>query len=69
MEWISVKDRLPESAPARWSKDVIAMSDTGEVFRLACNGEYWQRTMSFINSDSMKITHWVPMPEFSKDQP
>ena len=62
-EWINVKDRLPESLPNRWSAPVIAMSDTGEVFRLSCNGTYWQRTNAFIESDSLEVTHWMPLNE------
>lgn len=40
--WISVDDHTPENQEGKWSKDVIALSDTGDVFRLACMGGYWQ---------------------------
>lgn len=46
-----------------WSKDVIALSDTGDVFRLACQGEYWQRTSAFVESGSEKVVAWMPFPE------
>ena len=42
-EWISVKDRLPESSGGQWSADVIALCDNGEVFRLACQGIFEAR--------------------------
>jgi hypothetical protein len=61
--WISCSERLPESTAETWSKDVIALSDTGDVFRLACQGSYWQRTKAFIQSGSEKVTHWQPLPQ------
>lgn len=36
--WINVNDRLPESQERRWSEDVIALGDSGDVFKLACQG-------------------------------
>ncbi|MTI72574.1 MAG: DUF551 domain-containing protein [Stenotrophomonas sp.] len=60
-EWISVKDRLPESSGGQWSADVIALCDNGEVFRLACQGDYWQRSAAFIESGADRVTHWMPL--------
>ncbi|MEX1839115.1 DUF551 domain-containing protein [Enterobacter cloacae] len=60
-DWISVDDHNPENREGRWSEDVIALSDTGDVFRLACMGGYWQRTQAFIDSGATKITHWMPL--------
>jgi hypothetical protein len=60
-EWISVSDRLPESKKDMWSREVIALSDTGDVFKLSCMGSYWQRSKAFIDSGSEKITHWMPL--------
>ena len=62
-EWISVEDRLPESSDGRWSKDVIALCDNGEVFRLACMGDYWQGSTAFIESGADRVTHWMPLPD------
>lgn len=59
--WISVDDHPPENQKDRWSKDVIALSDTGDVFRLACMGGSWQRTQAFIDSGATKVTHWMPL--------
>ncbi|EAM1120219.1 TPA: DUF551 domain-containing protein [Salmonella enterica subsp. enterica serovar Javiana] len=59
--WISVEERLPESKDDRWSKEVIALGDAGDVFALHCMGTYWQRTEAFVNSQSTKITHWMPL--------
>ncbi|HCD2059999.1 TPA: DUF551 domain-containing protein [Serratia marcescens] len=60
-DWINVDIRLPENQKDKWSKDVIALSDSGDVFRLACKGGYWQRSQAFIDSGSTKITHWMPL--------
>ena len=39
--WIPVSERLPNHDSGKWSDPVIAMSDTGDVFRLSyCGG--WQ---------------------------
>lgn len=60
-QWISVESLLPDSKEGQWSKEVIALSDTGDVFKLSCMGSYWQRTKAFIESGSSKITHWMPL--------
>lgn len=60
-QWISVEERLPESKKDRWSVEVIALSDTGGVFKLTCMGTYWQRTQAFVDSGAEKITHWMPL--------
>jgi len=39
--WIDCNDRLPESKKGEWSRDVIALTDSGDVFRLAIQGAYW----------------------------
>ncbi|EIP3276427.1 DUF551 domain-containing protein [Escherichia coli] len=60
-QWINVEHRLPESKEGMWSKEVIALTDTGEVFKLSCMGSYWQRTKAFIDSGASKVTHWMPL--------
>ena len=60
-DWISVNDRLPESKEGVWSKEVIALGDSGDVFKLSCMGSYWQRSKAFIESESENITHWMPL--------
>ena len=66
-QWISVTERQPEHKDGMWSDPVIAMSDTGDVFRLSyCGG--WQRTSSFIDSGSSNVTHWMPLPALPEQQ-
>ncbi|WP_348971551.1 hypothetical protein, partial [Escherichia coli] len=55
-QWINVEHRLPESKEGMWSKEVIALTDTGDVFKLSCMGSYWQRTKAFIDSGASKVT-------------
>ena len=60
-QWIPVSERLPENKDGLWSDPVIAMTDTGNIYRLSyCGG--WQRTSEFMASGSSKVTHWMPLP-------
>ena len=60
-QWIPVSDSLPEHKDGLWSDPVIAMTDTGNIYRLSyCGG--WQRTSEFMASGSSKVTHWMPLP-------
>jgi hypothetical protein len=56
MEWISVKDRLPEGH----MKCIVAISNysTSASF---LKGEWWQ--CGEVIDDDCKITHWMPLPE------
>ena len=56
--WILVEKRLPENTPGFWSKPVIALSDTGDIFKLSCMGGFWQRTKEFVESGSTKVIKW-----------
>ncbi len=60
-DWVSVEERLPVSQEGKWSEEVIALGDAGDIFVLSCMGTYWQRSEAFINSQSTKITHWTPL--------
>lgn len=70
MEWISVKDRLPEIPGRGWaSKMVIAANGNGYVSpmlyeRAIIRGKtayrwkfYWDRIAD------TEVTHWMPLPE------
>ena len=60
-QWIPVSERMPEHKDGWWSDPVIAMTDTGNIYRLSyCGG--WQRTSEFVASGSSKVTHWMPLP-------
>lgn len=70
MEWISVKDRLPELPCGVWaSKMVIALQEGNHVSqmiyeRAVLKGKtverwkfYWDRIAD------VEVTHWMPLPE------
>jgi len=61
-KWIDADKETPKNDDGLWSDPVIAISDTGDVFKLSCIGGYWQRTSSFINTGSTKIVAWCNMP-------
>lgn len=55
MEWISVKDRLPEI-----NKECICMEIDGEVYRLhkkENSGWFWDRDGYYYT----EVTHWMPL--------
>lgn len=73
MNWISVKDRLPEDSLPTWC-DLILVGRSGDfqaampaVFR---DGEFIAVT-PFNNVDDGKVfkeaTHWMPLPEPPED--
>lgn len=57
-EWISVKDRLPEH-----SNTVLCVTKNGRPF--VCKYDHaWKH---WAVSGSVKVTHWMPLPEPPKD--
>lgn len=62
MEWISVKDRLPEEGDAVlvFARDCIM----GEA-RFNKDGFYWNDF--FGSPDFSEVTHWIRWPETPKD--
>lgn len=59
--WILASERLPASEPGTWSKEVIAVTELGDVFKLSCMGEYWQRPSAMEDHD--KVYKWCEMPD------
>ena len=64
-DWVSVNDRTPIAKLGKWSKPVIALCDCGLVYRLSyfysVDGSCWQRTKSFTDNSSKRVTHWQPL--------
>lgn len=81
MEWISVKDRLPDDGQRCLCCQVIAYNGTGYhglyYFHISKVSESGQRIENaFWGNDSEwgdyfmdNITHWMPLPELPKEQP
>jgi hypothetical protein len=60
MEWISVKDKLPDGGDEFTSEIVLAYNsktDSPEIQFYWKIAQHWKR----IGDDS--ITHWMPLPE------
>ena len=51
-QWISVEDRLPED-----DVQVLACTKHGKAFSAHCERGRWRV------SGSVKVTHWMPLPE------
>ncbi len=73
MEWISVKDRIPES------KDdgvLVYFSETGGIETVHIQ-DYFDDITNGLDKDgkqlytkwylSQQVTHWMPLPEAPKD--
>jgi hypothetical protein len=52
MEWISVKDRVPETNDPRTNEKVLAYSETNGI-----EARTWYRGCK------MHYTHWMPLPD------
>jgi hypothetical protein len=73
MEWISVKDRLPEESEAMNQNYVLAYFDWGRPARIvplkiqfaeiSCG--HW-RPMGGNGNFDKEVTHWMPLPEAPK---
>jgi hypothetical protein len=75
MEWINVKDRLPEKTehrpasmhgyenPIAVQPEVIVATLEGRVFQTSYSAFGWAN----LNSRTDEVTHWMPLPEPPKD--
>lgn len=62
MEWISVKDRLPEDR-----KSVLAYADNGATFVASHDDDWYVDTGEYYYSSPLaNITHWMPLPPAPK---
>lgn len=71
MEWISVKERLPEVVEYKWGADsnivLVANKDgvyCGYLTRFRCDGQmHWVTNDSTVSDEIHGVTHWMPLPE------
>ena len=61
MQWISVKDRLPDKSPM-----VLAMCVDG--YELAYYGAYGQGWTNTLGTEHLNVTHWHPLPKPPKEE-
>ena len=62
MEWISVKDRLPELANDYDVVHVLIYLDDGFI-----TGADYEKDGFELWADSGEVTHWMPLPEPPKE--
>ena len=66
MNWISVKDRLPDE-----DQEVFVYSSLGIIEKCKMSNSDWFYTncpmCSDLWDDDETITHWMPLPEKPKD--
>jgi hypothetical protein len=69
MEWISVKDRLPTSFGWFLVIDKYLVSKEKQTlgFYEADDRRIWLPIDGRVDSDSMMVTHWMPLPEPPKE--
>ncbi len=61
-------DNPPESEPGKWSREVIAVTMSGDVFRIAYMGTaadgVWQRTTAMAElGGGGEVVAWIDSPE------
>lgn len=54
MEWISVKDRLPDGELV-----LINVHQRDYLIAEYTNGAWWNDSIGFVHG----VTHWMPLPE------
>lgn len=60
MEWISVKDKLPEGRMST----VLAFNGKDEKHRQCIFvSRYFEQTKDFTTEGIGKVTHWMPLPK------
>jgi len=53
-------NRPPDSKPGKWSKEVVAITNLGNLFKLTCIGGYWQRPAAMVEGE--KVAWWIYQP-------
>lgn len=59
MDWISVKERLPEEQTGV----LIAVKDCRSVIAQVWNGRWTDVGESGLDYEQDDVTHWMPLPE------
>lgn len=58
-------DDPPDTNPGKWSKDVVAITNYGDIYKIAYFGTKedgcWQRVARF--NDGEKVEFWIEKPE------
>ncbi len=65
-KWISVKNKLPNAEYGE-SKDVLTINSMGVMRVMNFDGGCWCYPTMEPYASAFKITHWMPLPELSKE--
>jgi len=64
-EWISVKDRLPQTFPTKvgteYSEAVVLWTKGRKVLTAIYNGEDFIADAAFWDAEDDEVTHWMPI--------
>lgn len=60
MNWISVKDRLPESEGEDWLVVVKNKNKEGGIF--LCDVAHYENGKWYKSNTWEDVTHWMPLP-------
>lgn len=63
MNWISVKDRLPENGKDEIGIPVLTINEFGSMQVAVCGLSHGE--IEWYEADN--VTHWMPLPEAPKD--
>lgn len=66
-DWISVKERLPETIPCsagtRYSEAVIVLTSERKVVEAVYDGTDFIGPFDYWECMGEEVTHWMPLPE------
>lgn len=69
-DWISVKDRLPDTERVLVKTTVIGIVVAGRCGELRSDrtwGEWYWGVINSINLECEDVTHWMPLPKQPKE--
>lgn len=60
--WIDPEIEMPANeSPGTWSQRIIALMQSGDIYHLSSQGDYWQRLRKTRPGD--KVVRWMPVPQ------
>jgi hypothetical protein len=60
-KWISVKERLPEYTP-------MVLANCVDGYELAYYGNYGNKWTNTLGTETLNVTHWMPLPKPPKEE-
>ena len=63
MDWISVRDKLPELGDLGISEDVLIYDNNMRAYEICCLVEDYEGGEPYFAASTIDATHWMPLPE------